>query len=300
MSESYTITFSKDEWLPVTRDGKDYSLTYSYVPTALVGQPEEESNTNYAKVVVGISRTLAEFWNVDVEDLRKVLFEYVKRHLKEKVEEKSLGGNSEIQLTTYNAPQKCPFNPSRIDINFKKPMRVDMPAQNPIAVSEPTTIPSQIIYLRDSINAIFGEKFNGRILSLPQERHLVELFKECKDLETFAYRIASICGLATAINSSDLNKYVSKIEERKPLNILGAFLRDRYSEDQVNPIMDALKNFNNLRQMYPVHTDRAKGVLKAHRFFNLDYPVRDYASAGRKLLEAYRDILERFLGLLKT
>lgn len=65
MSNSYTIKFIKDEILPVTRDGLDYQLTYSYVPSVLLEQPEEESNTSYSYVIVGISRTLATVWNLN-------------------------------------------------------------------------------------------------------------------------------------------------------------------------------------------------------------------------------------------
>jgi len=163
--------------------------------------------------------------------------------------------------------------------------------------AEPSALPSQIIDLRDSINAIFGERFKGRLLALPQERHLVELFKQCKDHETFAYRVASMGGLATAMNVKDLKKYTQAGD--KPLNILGAFLRANFPEDRINPIMDLLQNFNRLRRMYPVHTDRADGVLEAHRALGLDYPVSDHSEAGYLLLKLYRDCLERIISLLK-
>lgn len=90
-----------------------------------------------------------------------------------------------------------------------------------------------------------------------------------------------------------------ELSNQKPLDLLGAFLRARFSTTQADPIMEALKHFNNLRRMYPVHTDRAEGVLSAHRFFGLDYPVSDPTSGGRRLLEAYRDTLAKLLGLLK-
>lgn len=300
MDESYTITFHEDELLPKTRDGVDYQFVYSYVPTALIGQPEEEFNTKSSTILVGISGTLAASWNIKGDNLRKILFEVAKRHIKEKAEEKTLDGKSEIQLTTYNAPNRCPFNPDRINIDFEKPMNVIIPNNNPVAVAEPTSVASQIIDLRDSINAIFGEKFKGRILSLPQERHLVELFKDCNDHEAFAYRVASIGGLSTAINSSDLKKYVAVGKDQKPLNILGLFLRrECYPQEKANKIMDTLKNFNNLRRMYPVHTDRSNGVLMAHEYFNLEYPIKDHVLSGRRLLLVYRSTLELLLELLK-
>jgi hypothetical protein len=276
MTESYTIKFLKDEWLPLTRDGMDYCVVYSYVPTKLVGQPEEEFNTAKANIVVGISGTLESIWGLTKDNLRKVLFEYAKRRVTEKALEKTLGGHSEIQLATNSAPNLCPYDPSLINIDFTKPLQVDIPTENPVMQSAPTSLASQIVDLRDSINVIFGETSKGgRLLALPQERHLVELFKDCKDHETFAYRVSLIGRLATAINSFDLKKYVPIGQDKKPLDILGDFLRNnRFPEDRVNAVMDTLKNFNNIRRMYPVHTDRADGVLSAHRFFSLDYPVK--------------------------
>ncbi len=301
MSSSVTVTFTQDQWLPVTRDGLDYQVHYSYVSSDLVREPEDETETKSGTVLVGISRTLSSVWNLGGEALQKVLFEYAKRHVKAKAEEGSLGGHSELQLTTASAPRACPFNPARIKIELNKPLQFEMPISNPVAAAQPTALPSEIVDLRDAINAIFGENFGGHLLTLPQERHIVELFKECKEHEDFAYRVASIGGLAASISSQDLRQYLTQVpNQEKPLNFLGNFLRARYPGDRVNPIMDALKNFNNLRRMYPVHTDRAGGVLSAHRFFNLDYPVRDYRTAWRRLLEVYRDALEKLLALLKT
>jgi len=314
VSEAITVTFTRDEWLPVIRDGRDYLLHYTYVPSQLIGAPEEAAETKGGRVLVGISRTLMSIWRIEGEELRKILFEYGKRHVRAKAAEGSLGGQSELQLTTANAPNRRPYDPNRIALQFGAPIQFPFPKENPIAAAEVASLPSQIIDLRDSINAIFGEKFGGRLLALPQERHIVELFKECRDHEDFAYRVASIGGLATAISPADLKRHIpkdpraetktrnaakEKPSEQKPLDLLGAFLRANIPTKKVDPIMDALKNFNNLRRMYPVHTDRAEGVLPAHRFFGLDYPVRDHTAAGRRLLEAYRDILDKMLGLLK-
>jgi hypothetical protein len=304
MGSSVTVTFNQDQWLPVTRDGLDYQIHYSYVSSDLVGQPEEETETKSGTVLVGISRTLSSMWNLEGENLQRVLFEYAKRHIAAKAEEGSLGGHSELQLTTASAPGECPFNPARIHLDFNKPFQFEIPNSNPIAIAESTALPSQIIDLRDSINAIYGENFGGRLLTLPQERHIIELHKECKGHEDFAYRVASLGGLAIAISTEDLKRNLAQaqtsIQSNHPLDLLGTFLRSRCPKDQVNQIMDSLKSFNHLRRLYPVHSDRAKGVLAAHRFFNLDYPVRDHGASWRRLLEVYRDTLEKLLALLKT
>jgi hypothetical protein len=298
MMSSYTVTFIRDEFLPATRMAVDYQIYYSYVPTEFVNQPEQEFHTKYAGLHIGITSTLIRVWGInDRGDERKILFEHAKRYLKQKAEEKTLGVDSGIELTTYNSPEVCPFNPERIKLLFDTPFELEVPEENAMTITEPSAIPSQIIDLRDSINALFGEKHKGRLLSLPQERHLVELFKQCKDHESFAYRVASLGGLATAFNVDYLRKHV--LNEKQTLGILGTFLREHYSDAQVNPIMDTLSNFNRLRRMYPIHSDRTDGVLEAHRFFGLDYPVRDHGKAGQVLLEGYRDCLGQILALFK-
>lgn len=294
---TFTITFLKDEFLPVTRHGRDYQIYYSFVLTKYVDEPEQEYYTKHGRIHIGISSTLIKVWDCQGEDVRKILFEHAKRYVKQKAEEKTLGVDSGIELTTYNSPSICPYNPARIKLLFNTSFEIEVPEENPMTAAEPSALPSQIIDLRDSINALFGEKHKGRLLSLPQERHLVELFKQCKDHETFAYRVASLGGLATAFYVEDFKNQVPN--ESGTLGIVGAFLRKHYAESQVNPIMESLAKFNQLRRMYPIHSDRTDGVLNAHRFFGLEYPVRDHTKAGLTLLEHYRVCLEHVLALLK-
>jgi len=223
------------------------------------------------------------------------------------VSEGVLVAQTEIQLTSTNAPNRCPFDPNRINLEFEKPIEFILSVENPVSSAEPSSLGFKIVELRDNINAIFGEKFKGRILTIPQERSLVELFKGCKEHEDFAYRVASLSGLVTAIDSNSLKININrqeKIKENglKPLNILGEFLRERYPDEdkKVNSIMDVLKNFNRLRMMYPIHKDRANGVLAAHQFFGLDYPVSNYNIAWRLLLIKYRDTLNELFSVLKN
>lgn len=300
MSSSTTITFLSGEILPKTRATVDYSINYCFLPTKFVDTPEQESKTKFGRVLIGISYTLMSIWNLKEEDLTKVLFEYAKRYIIKKAGEKALGGDSNLDLTTNNTPKKCPYSPQRIKVGFNNPMIVDVPEENPMSSADPGSLPSQIIDLRDSINAIFGERYKGRLLSLPQERHLVELFKNCSDHEKFAYRVASLGGLATSINVKDLEKYSQN--EHKPLNILGTFFRSNFPSEsnKINRIMNLLTNLNRLRRMYPIHTDRAGGVLEAHSALGIDYPVRNHSEAGYLLLKHYRECLENILFLLKN
>ena len=57
--------------------------------------------------------------------------------------------------------------------------------------------------------------------------------------------------------------------------------------------------FNHLRRMYPLHTDRSKGVLAALEFFGIEYPVQNYQAAWGKLLESYRSLLGEILSAVR-
>ena len=315
MNKSITIRFIDDEWLPVTRDGLDYILRYSFVDSEFVGKPDEAFLTTQAHIVIGISGTLNSIWGLSKDDLRRVLFEYGKRHNERMISEGALVDQTELQLTTFGAPSQCPFDPERVNLSVNSHLEYSFSPKNPLSSAEPSSLAFQIVDLRDSINAIFGEVFNGRLLTLPQERHVVELFKNCDGYEEFAYRVASLGGLSTSIDpkaikavqqrpidsSVDLSEQDSKNqEELKPIGLLGEFLRARYSVNRANEVMNTFQNFNHLRRMYPIHTDRAKGVLKAFSFFKIEYPVSDYNHEWRKLLEKYRDSLKILLDLLKV
>lgn len=283
-----TVTFTRGRWLPYSgRDGTEIAFDYSAVDSAFVGQPEETSKTRHGVIVVAISRWLSTGWGLDKDSLAKVLFEYAKRHIREKVFDRTLGTHEEIELTTSNCPRKCPFDPVRIDMSFGKGYEFPVAQGNPVERADPLGLASQIIDVRDSIHALYGEKFGGRLLGLPSERCLLELFRTCGSQEEFGYRVPSLCTLATSF-------------EGRSIDDVGVLLRAKFSVEGVNPIMDELQKFNQLRRMYPVHTDRASGVMAAHKHFGFEYPVQNYQGAWTKLLSAYFEVLSRILELLKS
>jgi hypothetical protein len=83
----------------------------------------------------------------------------------------------------------------------------------------------------------------------------VELFKSCASREEFTHRVASLGGLATAIDTAPLKRLSPKSktegkepkpEAPKPLDLLGAFLRSHFDENEANIVMDTLQGFNRL------------------------------------------------------
>jgi len=121
MTGKRTVKFKDGRRLPITSTRFDYALKYSVVDTDFVGEPEELSHTKHGSIVVGISMPLATAWGLDESSCEKVLFEYAKRHIKDKVFDNTLSEHEELQLTTSTAPKKCPFDPKRIEISFERP-----------------------------------------------------------------------------------------------------------------------------------------------------------------------------------
>ena len=64
-------------------------------------------------------------------------------------------------------------------------------------------------------------------------------------------------------------------------------------------VIETLRNINKLRQSYPVHGDRVEGVLKAHKYFEIEYPITDYSDAWKKVLNSYLNALQQLLKILK-
>jgi len=116
------VRFQSDEWLPKSGDYSDYKLHYSFVNSDLLGKPEEESQTKNGYIKIRISGTLSAIWGFKDEDLRKILFEYGKRYIGETISKGALIDHIELQLNPYNFPEKCPFDPNQIDLNFDKPI----------------------------------------------------------------------------------------------------------------------------------------------------------------------------------
>jgi hypothetical protein len=117
---TFTITFQESE--NVTNPGQDgvqYSFPFIVVDSALVGTPEEKSQTQSRRIIVSISRSRLAAWRLSDEDLAKVLFEYGKRHVADLVRSNRLSADHTIRcptITTVSHPDLlCPFDPALID-----------------------------------------------------------------------------------------------------------------------------------------------------------------------------------------
>lgn len=119
MSEIRRVKFLKAEWRPETGDRQELSIEFLLIEEGDTGKERSEfSQTRRRRIVVGISRSLEKCWGLGRVDLEKVLFEYAKRHIKNKVRDNTLGYYEELQLNSYNTSLKCPYDPANIKIEF--------------------------------------------------------------------------------------------------------------------------------------------------------------------------------------
>ena len=121
---------------------------------------------------------------------------------------------------------------------------------------------------------------------LPQERAIIELYRKCSTAEEFSHRVRALEELATAFS----NKLTKKILGPKKSNLKSVALLKELLERHVGlgnakEIVAPLKHLNRFRQGYPRHADSAEGVLDAYKFFNIEYPTKDWETSWRKLLE---------------
>lgn len=86
--------------------------------------------------------------------------------------------------------------------------------------------------------------------------------------------------------------------QAKSLQLLEAYLS--LNNVSKSNIADTFRNINKIRQGYPIHGDRSKGVLDAHKYFKITYPITDYSAAWKVLLNSYLKALQQLLEILKN
>ena len=110
------VKFDNSIRLRETRDTIEYKFPFTVVDSSLIGKPEERYSTEKHIIKTSINGTLAGMWNLvnNLIDLEKVLYEYSKRYVKDKLKEGTLRNIEKLELSTSNYPNECPFDPSRI------------------------------------------------------------------------------------------------------------------------------------------------------------------------------------------
>ena len=293
-----TILFENPQPLARTRDATEFLFPYSIVDSSLIGAPEEKSRASRFSIKVGVSGTLESCWNLTNAHIVKVLFEYGKRHIVQKLKDGALTGSEELLLHTGNAEVPCPFDVSRIENPAGARIEVDVGGQQLMQDATFLQLASTIIDTRDNINAIFHSIHKEKLILITEERDLLQFFRDASSQEEFFYRLCALANAATGFNIYILRQITNITDARiKSISLLENYLQDLGVPS--SPIISTLRSINRMRQGYPVHGDRVQGVLEAHKYFGLQYPVNDFSNAWRILLLNYLNALQSLLRGLK-
>lgn len=160
-------------------------------------------------------------------------------------------------------------------------------------------IAGEIIQYRDLINAIVYNKHKEKLLELDQERNLFDFFKSANSSEEFSHRIASLASLVGKMNKKLLIKLTDESDKTKgTIALLNSLIEVKYKNRST--AVETLRKINKLRQGYPIHTDKAKGIIDAYNYFEIEYPITDFQRAWKILLKKYMESLKQIFDLLKT
>ncbi len=296
-----TFRFLGGRLLPTQRDAIEFVFDFSFIDSNLIGRPEEKSSTQHVTIFASITGTLHAIWSSrDTSfDVQKVLFEFSKRHLSEKLKEGTLLPKEELWLSTTTLPSASPFESKKIQMKTGESFDVEISGAPIMENLTYMQLATNIIETRDYINGVSKEKLGGKLLSLLSERDLLQLFREAKNEEDFVYRMSALKNMATNLNEALLQSKIGTTKKiTGSINLLEEYLKllPDYDETPVR----VLRSINRLRQAYPIHTDAADGVQEAHRFFRLAYPIKNYDEAWRVILVSYSDALKRVFEILSA
>jgi len=292
------ITFDSPHEVQSLRDAIEFSYPFLLVESDLVGKPEELSQSTKHELKVGVSGSLAACWNLPRHLLERVLFEYGNRYLRQKLRDGALSDTEELFLHTGNSENTCPYDPHRIGVVQGARIEIEDAKEKLMENLSFLQLASRIIDTRDNINALFHEKHGEKLIVAREERDLLQFFRDATTIEEFFFRICALANAATGLNITILRNITGTSDTKiKSVGLLERYISNNNYDNSVTP--NTLRAINKLRQAYPVHGDRTDGVMKAHKYFGLAYPIADYSSAWSTVLTAYLDALERFLDNLK-
>ena len=280
------------------RDATELIFPFRLIDSELIGSPEEKSRSTYHQISVVVTGSLVACWDLTDDQRLRVMYEYAKRHVVEKIREGTLGEFEEIDLHTRNVELPCPFDPDRIENPLNATVTVEIPEKKLMEDPSFLVLASSIIDARDNINAIFNELNKDKLILVVEERDLLQFFRDVKTKEEFSYRLCALANAATNMNIQCLRK-LTKIEakEFKSIQLLEFYLDEIGIKDK--EFINTFRKINKLRQSYPVHGDRTEGVLAAHRYFEIEYPIIDFSASWKKLLGKYLEALNQLLKSLK-
>ncbi|MBU2045885.1 MAG: hypothetical protein KJ712_04040, partial [Bacteroidetes bacterium] len=234
---------------------------------------------------------------IDYKNLAKILLQFAKDKVVEKIKEGTLNAHEEIVLLTTTHPDICPYdNPDNLVDVKNAEFWVEIGHKNIGEEINENKLAASIIEIRDLINAIFYNKYKSKLLLLNNERNLLDFFKTAISEEEFSHRISSLGDVSRNFNIDILRKITQISDSQvKSLQLLDSFFIQ--NEKDSTKVTEILKHIGRIRQGYPIHSDNT-GITKSLGFFKLPYPIVNYEQAWLLLLNQYLLVLKELYELL--
>lgn len=300
--QKYYIRFLEPYETPTTRDAFEVSYAYQLIEEKYFNQPEQDFYIRNYRLKVGITGRMDAAWRAKDENfnLMKVLFEFGKRHVIQKLKDQTLQENEELIISSTTYPDKCPFDSSKLDYPNDKWIEIKLENKPIMKEKEFSELAAFIIDARDNINTLFHKLHKDKLFLLDQERDLLQLFRNAKSPEEFTYRVTALRNIIINLNVTKLIELVNDNQtDIQSINIFERHLKKEFPNDYDESVIKIFRHINRLRMSYPIHSDQVEGILEALKYFGLVYPINDFTKAWKIILTYYKKSLEVLLELYK-
>jgi len=296
MAQKYLRIIHIEDITPPGLDGHRYRIYFEIYEK----ENEEEHRLTSEELDVTVSRTLQTIWGLSD---KKIFLPSVSIGFNKLLEIASMGSldfPAEIDLNTSTAPKRIHSIPI-VTPNTEFPIpEVNVHEIDRKEESKLSFLSEDISEIRDQINAISKHLTGERLLILPQERMLFDIYKMPNNWDEFSNRVSSLGGLVVAINKKAIIGILgseTNLGDRS-INNLQIMVKEIFDEDPATEICDVLRNILYLRHGYPQHGDNLPKVIPAYDFFGLPYPIRDYSMAWDTIIKRYFDIMNQLLDIM--
>lgn len=283
------------EITPSGLDGHRYLLSFD------VGGVSDGvfSPTDTRQVTITSSGTLQAVWGQNDAQLAESSATAATTLILGLAGEGKLDEAKKIDLNTYTAPEIPPSTPKAIaGTIFPIPEEVVEEKKK----ARFSFLSDDISEVRDQINAIARNLLGGKLLELPQERAILDVYKPANSAEEFRSRVQSLAGISTALNKRIIGKELSKekTSDIGSIVLLEELLTKLSDSQSSSDVCNVLKNINELRKGYPAHGDNTDNFLAAHDFFKISYPIEDFPTSWESILGAYFMAMKKLREILSA
>jgi hypothetical protein len=252
MSKFIHITNIRDI-TPAGLDGHQYRLSFD-IGNVSSGTFISEQSTN---VTVTTSGTLQTVWGQTDSQIAQSSANTAVAMITSAASQGPISQLQPINLNTFTAPKQP------VELPLAVPGALIPIPNQPEETMKPSRfslLSDDIAEIRDQINAVTKVVLGGRLLELPQERAILDVYKPAATADEFRSRVQSLAGICTALNKPLLGTKLNlqTVTDVGSISLLERFLRTIASPEEVCAVCDVLKNINELRKGYPTHTPIAR------------------------------------------